>query len=298
MGLFTACSKEECFSGGYSGSLTVETTPYYFQDGTRISFSDDLSSFSWDAQDKIRVFYNGESDLYDENGSLISGVNSSFSSAIYSTYNPQGAIGTFLNPGFYLVPNTYYGVLYPIGTPSGGRFYLNYSHEQTENNSTKHIWKVNPMAAAFKTDEKGKPIGQIKLRNLACVLRFTLNVPAGTYTKAYLSGRPAKTESTILISDLPRKNNTNVDLNKLFSINGGDGTKTPYPYYFGQGITIGQGEPLVLYILVAPYYKSSEYLYLDLYDADGNIYTFRTDNIMFEEGKAYSFAPSLYFGER
>lgn len=274
-----SCSDEVIPAGDTSVELKATFPSYVYEDATRVTYNNDLSSFAWDAKDQLRVGYCDDTD--------------NISSAIYTTMN-GGEIATFRNEGFKFKPNSSYVAVYPIGmftygSMTGISFQNSYETQvQEANGSISHIAKASVMTALLTTDEYGLPTSStLEFMNRNSVVKLNLNVDAGTYTKAEIMNDNGKTPVPFYF------------LNRISYY----GTTEDYPVYYSymnEPIKLKLGEngfttdgSLTLYYVSMPLANATQTNFiLTLYDANGIKTEYAFGGKQFEAGKAYQFTPT------
>lgn len=273
-----SCSDEVLPEGPSSVELKASFASYEYEDATRVTYTNDLSSFAWDAMDQLRVGY------YDESSS-------SSSTAIYTTMN-GGEVATFRNEGFTFKPNSSYVAVYPIGNLSYNgsiefsRSYL--SQVQEANGSTSHIGKASAMTALLTTDANGMPTNStLEFMNRNCVVKLNLTVDEGTYTKAEIMNERNQTILPVYRLDELSNYGTNRD----YSLTSGY-AYNPIVLTLGENGFTTDGS-LTLYYVAAPLADAKYTNFtLKLYDAHGITTEYTFGGKQFEAGKAYQFTPT------
>ena len=223
------------------GGLQATIPAYPFDDGTRVSISEDLQTFTWSDGDQIGMYYlDGDITAHAGFGILTGG----------------GTTGTFTNSAFSLHPNsTYYG-FYPFNESATiSEAPVDFTGQrQIESESASHLGAYNYMYSVVNTDGEGD--AQINFHNLGSVMAIRLKAPA---TEKY---------SSLEI----RSNNANFTTKGNASMT--DGTVTPTETsnsislslgFPGDGISMTKGDLLTFYLLTAPVDLSGSTLYFVLH---------------------------------
>ena len=245
------------------GGLQATIPAYPFDDGTRVSISEDLQTFTWSNGDQIGIYYlDGDITAHAGFGILTGG----------------GTTGTFTNSAFSLHPSsTYYGFFPFDETASVSSAPVDFTGQvQTVNGSAAHLGAKNYMYSVVNTDGEGD--AQINFHNLGSVMVIRVAAPE------------TKTYSSLEIYS----NNANFITKGNVSMT--DGTVTPTEtsnsiiLSFGTtGISMIKGDLMNLYLLTAPVDLSESTLYFTLHIkkvATTVSYAHRTGKNM-QAGRAY-----------
>lgn len=273
-----SCSDEVVPAGDASVELKATFPSYTYENTTRVTYNNDLSSFAWDAKDQLRVGFCDGSD--------------NISSAIYTTMN-GGEVATFRNEGFKFKPNSSYVAVYPIGifsygTMTGINFQNTYETQvQEANGSISHIAKASVMTALLTTDEYGMPTNStLEFMNRNSVVKLNLNVDEGTYTKAEIMNETGRMPVPYYF------------LNKINNY-GTQDYPVNYSYMY-EPIKLKLGEngfttdgSLTLYYVSMPLANATQTNFtLKLYDSNGITTEYSFGGKQLEAGKAYQFTPT------
>ena len=143
--------------------LQASIPAYPFDDGTRVSISNDLQAFTWNDGDQIGLYYlDGDITAHAGFG-IVSGGSST---------------GTFTNSAFSLHPNsTYYG-FYPFNeSATVNEAPVDFTGQrQIVSGSAAHLGAMNYMYAVVNTDAVGD--ARINFQNLGSVMAIRLEAPA------------------------------------------------------------------------------------------------------------------------
>ena len=210
------------------GGLQATIPAYPFDDGTRVSISNDLQTFTWSNGDQIGLYYlDGDITAHAGFG-IVSGGSTT---------------GTFTNSAFSLHPSsTYYG-FYPFNeSATVNEAPVDFTGQrQIESGSAAHLGAMNYMYAVVNTDTEGD--AQIYFQNLGSVMAIRLIAPA---TDKYSSLEIRSNDAQFIT-----KGNASMT----------DGTVTPtetsnsislYLGFIGDGISMTKGDLLTFYLLTAP----------------------------------------------
>lgn len=274
-----SCSDEVLPADESSVELKATFPSYVYDDATRVTFNDDLSSFAWDVKDQMRVGY------FDDNT-----LNSS--TAIYTTMN-GGQVATFKNEGFKFMPNSSYVAAYPIGYFRGQSdgaidFSPTYMTQvQEANGSISHIGKATIMTALLTTDEYGMPTNstlEFMIRN--CVVKLNLTVDEGTYTKVEIKNEYYNAIPIYLLNQI-----SNYGSAKDYPSNRSS-TNSPITLKLGENGFTTDGQ-LTLYF-ANTLLSDSRYpnFTMKLYNANGIVTEYTFGGKQFESGKVYQFKPT------
>ena len=208
--------------------LQASIPAYPFDDGTRVSISNDLQAFTWNDGDQIGLYYlDGDITAHAGFG-IVSGGSST---------------GTFTNSAFSLHPNsTYYG-FYPFNeSATVNEAPVDFTGQrQIVSGSAAHLGAMNYMYAVVNTDAVGD--ARINFQNLGSVMAIRLEAPA---TDKYSSLEIRSNDAQFIT-----KGNASMT----------DGTVTPtetsnsislYLGFIGDGISMTKGDLLTFYLLTAP----------------------------------------------
>ena len=259
------------------GGLQATIPAYPFDDGTRVSISEDLQTFTWSDGDQIGIYYlDGDITAHAGFGILTGG----------------GTTGTFTNSAFSLHPSsTYYGFFPFNESATVSEAPVDFTGQvQTVNGSAAHLGAKNYMYSVVNTDGEGD--AQINFHNLGSVMVIRVEAP------------DTKTYSSLEIYS----NNANFITKGNVSMT--DGTVTPTEtsnsiiLSFGTtGISMIKGDLMNLYLLTAPVDLSESTLYFTLHVKKLNSVPFAnmTGKDM-QPGRAYLYdltnreAPYVTFG--
>ena len=237
--LLAGCTDELERQSSYApeGGLQATIPAYPFDDGTRVSISNDLQTFTWSNNDQIGLYYlDGDITAHAGFGIVTGG----------------STTGTFTNSAFYLHPSsTYYG-FYPFNeSATVNEAPVDFiGQRQIESGSAAHLGAMNYMYSVVNTDTEGD--AQIYFQNLGSVMVIRLIAPA---TDKYSSLEIRSNDAQFIT-----KGNASMT----------DGTVTPtetsnsislYLGFIGDGISMTKGDLLTFYLLTAPVDLSGKTLY-------------------------------------
>ena len=263
------------------GGLQATIPAYPFDDGTRVSISDDLQTFTWSDGDQIGIYYlDGDITAHAGFGILTGG----------------GTTGTFTNSAFSLHPSsTYYG-FYPFNeNATVSEAPVDFTGQvQTVNGSAAHLGAKNYMYSVVNTDGEGN--AQINFHNLGSVMVIKMVAPeTKTYSslEIYSDNAVFTTKGTVSMTDgtvTPTETSNSISLSLGI---------------IGEGLSVTRRDLLTFYLLTAPVDLSESTLYFTLHQKNetGSAISFahRTGKDM-KAGKAYLYdftnreAPYVTFG--
>ena len=263
------------------GGLQATIPAYPFDDGTRVSISDDLQTFTWSDGDQIGLYYlDGDITAHAGFGILTGG----------------GTTGTFTNSAFSLHPSsTYYG-FYPFNeNATVSEAPVDFTGQaQTRNGRAAHLGAMNYMYSVVNTDSEGN--AQINFHNLGSVMVIKMVAPeTKTYSslEIYSDNAVFTTKGTVSMTDgtvTPTETSNSISLSLGI---------------IGEGLSVTRRDLLTFYLLTAPVDLSESTLYFTLHQKNetGSAISFahRTGKDM-KAGKAYLYdftnreAPYVTFG--
>ena len=263
------------------GGLQATIPAYPFDDGTRVSISDDLQTFTWSDGDQIGIYYlDGDITAHAGFGILTGG----------------GTTGTFTNSAFSLHPSsTYYG-FYPFNeNATVSEAPVDFTGQaQTRNGRAAHLGAMNYMYSVVNTDGEGN--AQINFHNLGSVMVIKMVAPeTKTYSslEIYSDNAVFTTKGTVSMTDgtvTPTETSNSISLSLGI---------------IGEGLSVTRRDLLTFYLLTAPVDLSESTLYFTLHQKNetGSAISFahRTGKDM-KAGKAYLYdftnreAPYVTFG--
>ena len=263
------------------GGLQATIPAYPFDDGTRVSISDDLQTFTWSDGDQIGIYYlDGDITAHAGFGILTGG----------------GTTGTFTNSAFSLHPSsTYYG-FYPFNeNATVSEAPVDFTGQaQTRNGRAAHLGAMNYMYSVVNTDGEGN--AQINFHNLGSVMVIKMVAPeTTTYSslEIYSDNAVFTTKGTVSMTDgtvTPTETSNSISLSLGI---------------IGEGLSVTRRDLLTFYLLTAPVDLSESTLYFTLHQKNetGSAISFahRTGKDM-KAGKAYLYdftnreAPYVTFG--
>ena len=263
------------------GGLQATIPAYPFDDGTRVSISDDLQTFTWSDGDQIGIYYlDGDITAHAGFGILTGG----------------GTTGTFTNSAFSLHPSsTYYG-FYPFNeNATVSEAPVDFTGQaQTRNGRAAHLGAMNYMYSVVNTDEEGN--AQINFHNLGSVMVIKMVAPeTKTYSslEIYSDNAVFTTKGTVSMTDgtvTPTETSNSISLSLGI---------------IGEGLSVTRRDLLTFYLLTAPVDLSESTLYFTLHQKNetGSAISVahRTGKDM-KAGKAYLYdftnreAPYVTFG--
>ena len=225
------------------GALQASIPAYPFDNGTRVSISDDLQTFTWSNGDQIGIYYlDGDITAHAGFGILTGG----------------GTTGTFTNSAFSLHPSsTYYGFFPFDENATVSEAPVDFTGQvQTVNESAAHLGAKNYMYSVVNTDGNGN--AQINFHNLGSVMAIRVAAPA------------TKTYSRLIIQS------SNVGFTTKGNVNMANGRVSPTAssnliiLSFGpEGLAMNEGDMMSLYLLTAPENLSSSTLTFTLSAMEG-----------------------------
>ena len=263
------------------GGLQATIPAYPFDDGTRVSISEDLQTFTWSDGDQIGIYYlDGDITAHAGFGILTGG----------------GTTGTFTNSAFSLHPSsTYYG-FYPFNeNATVSEAPVDFTGQaQTRNGRAAHLGAMNYMYSVVNTDGEGN--AQINFHNLGSVMVIKMVAPeTKTYSslEIYSDNAVFTTKGTVSMTDgtvTPTETSNSISLSLGI---------------IGEGLSVTRRDLLTFYLLTAPVDLSESTLYFTLHQKNetGSAISFahRTGKDM-KAGKAYLYdftnreAPYVTFG--
>ena len=268
LALCAACSNEDdVFKKGEisESGLTATIPAYQFDDGTRVSISDDLQTFTWSDNDELGIYYSDES------------------TSAYTCYTVRqggSSTGEFANDVFYLNPSKSYYAFFPYSsgytiTAADVDFT---GQTQTVNASAAHIGAYNYMYASVVIDNSA---AHVNFKNLGSVMQLQLTVSnAATFTGIDIASDGAKF----------------ITKGKASMIDGNvTATETSASIHLslGSGLALNAGDVLTAYILAAPVDMSGSTLTITLTDVDSNEFEVTTAGKNMLQGKAYQYAETM-----
>ena len=281
--LLAGCTDDLERRSSYSpeGGLQATIPAYPFDDGTRVSISDDLHTFTWSDGDQIGIYYlDGDITAHAGFGILTGG----------------GTTGTFTNSAFSLHPSsTYYG-FYPFNeNATVSEAPVDFTGQaQTRNGRAAHLGAMNYMYSVVNTDGEGN--AQINFHNLGSVMVIKMVAPeTKTYSslEIYSDNAVFTTKGTVSMTDgtvTPTETSNSISLSLGI---------------IGEGLSVTRRDLLTFYLLTAPVDLSESTLYFTLHQKNetGSAISFahRTGKDM-KAGKAYLYdftnreAPYVTFG--
>ena len=258
--LLFSCSEDAFIVDAPSKELVATIPAYQYEDGTRVSISQNLQTYAWSDGDKIG--------LYADNSST-SG------NAVFSIKQGGSSSGTFTNDFFSLKPNYTYYAFYPYSADATVDSYpVDFTGQiQTTNEGTEHIGAMNYLYAVVGTDANGG--ANIEFQNIASVLQVKFAAPAdGTYKEITVTSSGNKF-ITMGTADMKTGSITATETSASMELSLGD------------GITLSEGDVLTANLLVAPVNLSGTNLTVTLTATDGTETTKKYAGKNLEAGKAH-----------
>ena len=205
----------------------MATLPEYVDvTGTRVSFNNSLSGFTWNNGDCIGVC---------RSSVLANGT------AAFTLLKGGSNVGNFINDSFSLNPKADYYAFYPFeaGTTASA-FPIDITGQvQTANNSLAHIGKVNYMWAAFTTDDNRK--ASFTFSNIGAVIQL------------HFTAENEDTYKSLTISSSGTGFTTNASYNLKDNTITHNTRSTEFQVTFGEnGIHVYNGESVVISAVVLP----------------------------------------------
>lgn len=231
--------------------------------GTRVSFSNGLSDFTWSNGDCIGVCRSSAS----SNGT-----------AAFTLLKGGERVGNFINDSFSLLPQTEYYAFYPFKTgTTASAFRINVvSQVQEGNNSLNHIGGYNYMSASFTTDDNGK--GSFTFSNLCTIIQVHFTADAeDTYRNLSItsSSTPFLMQADCNLSTGAL---TSLNSNGIFKMSFGD-----------EGMHVYNGEDVTVSAVILPVDMSQSTLTFTVKNAAGVAKEFSLAGFAFTKGKIYHF---------
>lgn len=249
----------------------MATLPEYVDEtGTRVSFNNSLSGFTWSNGDCIGVC---------RSSVLANGT------AAFTLLKGGSNVGNFINDSFSLNPQADYCAFYPFVTgTTASSFPIDVTGQvQTANNSTAHIGKVNFMSTTFTTDDNGK--ASFTFSNIGSVIQL------------HFTAEDEDTYNSLTITSSGARFTTKASYNLKENTITPNTTSAEFQVSFGEGgMHVYNGESIVITAIVLPDDMSQSTLTFTIKNTRGVVKELSFAGYAFSRGKLYHFYEEVHTG--